>query len=324
MKIVRYHEKGAPDVLLVEDLPVPEPSDGEVLVRVEAAGINYADTLRRSGRHYPVPTELPHSPGNEVVGIIEQLGTGVDAAKLGQRVFATVSGGGYAEYAVARVEQTFTLMPGLDPVDAMAVFSQGLTAAVMLREAAHLKEGETILVPAAAGGVGSLAVQLSCIFGASKVIGLASSPEKREIVLGLGASAAVDYTKEGWAKDVLDATDGIGVDIALETSGGAVFYETLNAVRQQRGRVVVFGNSNDEAVSVNPRQLLVRNMTLTGFFIPGYPELRDGVLEELSHLVVEHKLIPQIGGTFPLEEAPRAHAMIGDRRSTGKLIFVPA
>lgn len=323
MKIVRFHEKGVPEVLKVEDAPVPEPREGEVLIRVEAAGINYGDTLRRGGRHYPLPTPLPYAPGNEVVGVIEKVGAGGDSSQIGQRVFASPPSGGYAEYTVASASTVYPTPNGLDPVNAVAIMDQGISAALILKRAGRIKVGDTVLIPAAAGGVGALAVQLARIYGASKVIGLASTVEKRALVCSIGADTAIDYTQENWSKQVIDATDGVGVDLALEMSGGAVFQETLLAVRQQHGRVAIYGNASDEAVAFNPRLLVGRNMSITGFLLPGNADARGETLAELSQFVLDGRLKPQIGGTFSLEEAPEAHRAMETRNSTGKLILVP-
>lgn len=237
MKIVRFHEKGVPEVLKLEEHPIPAPGAGEALIRVEAAGVNYGDTLRRSGRHYPIPTPLPYAPGTQTIGMIERLGEGVDKALLGQRVFAAVPGGGYADYAIGSAATAYPCPAELPAAQAIAIMDQGATAALVLKVAGRIRAGDTVLVPAAAGGVGSLAVQLARIYGASRVIGLASTAAKRTLVVSLGADTAIDYTQDNWSQAVLDANGDKGVDLALEMTGGAVFHETLKAVKPQFGRV---------------------------------------------------------------------------------------
>jgi NADPH:quinone reductase len=323
MKIIRFHAKGAPEVLAIEDHAIPVPAAGNVLVRVEAAGVNYGDTLRRSGRHYPIPTPLPYAPGTQVIGTIERLGEGVEATLLGQRVFAAVPQGGYAEYAVGPAAMTYPCPAALSAPQAIAIMDQGATAALVLKLAGRVQSGDTVLVPAAAGGVGSLAVQLARIYGASRVIGLASTAEKRRLVVSLGADAAIDYTQDNWSKAVLDANGGKGVDLALEMTGGAIFYETLKAVVAQFGRVVIYGNASDEAVDFNPRLLVGRNMTITGFMLPAARALVPGILTELAGFVLDGRLKPEIGSVYPLAEASAAHRALETRSSTGAQVLVP-
>jgi NADPH:quinone reductase len=323
VKIVRFHTKGAPEVLAVEDCAQPIPGDAEVLIRVEAAGVNYGDTLRRSGRHYPLPTPLPYAPGTQVIGEIEALGNGVDLALLGRRVFAAVPSGGYADYAVGPAATCYDCPPTLAALEAIAIMDQGVTAALVLKVAGRIQAGDTVLVPAAAGGVGSLAVQLAKIYGASQVIGLASTVEKRILAQGCGADAVVDYTRDGWSEAVLEATCGKGVDLALEMTGGAVFHETLKAVKGQFGRVVIYGNASDQAVEFNPRALVGRNMSLTGFLLPAARALVPEILKELAYFVQDGLLKPAIGGVHALHEAATAHRALETRASTGSLVLVP-
>lgn len=323
MRIVRFHTKGTPDVLMVENQAIPVPAAGNVLLRVEAAGVNYGDTLRRSGRHYPIPTPLPYAPGTQVIGTIAGLGEGVDASLLGQRVFAAVPNGGYAEYAEGPAATTYPCPAALTGPQAIAIMDQGATAALVLKLAGRIQAGDTVLVPAAAGGVGSLAVQLARIYGASRVIGLASTAEKRALVVALGADAAIDYTQDDWSQAVLEANGGKGVDLALEMTGGAVFHETLKAVSAQFGRVVIYGNASDQAVDFNPRLLVGRNMTIAGFLLPAARAHLPEILAELAGFVIDGRLKPQIGGVYPLAEAPAAHHALESRQSTGALVLVP-
>jgi NADPH2:quinone reductase len=323
MKIVRYREKGPPEVLTVEEETIPIPGGGEVLVRVEAAGVNYGDVLRRSGRHYPIPTPLPHAPGSDVIGVVDAIGNGVEPSMIGRRVFATARTGAYAEYAVGPANRTYPVPEGLDPIVGIALMSQGCTAALILKRPGRLQPGESVLVPAAAGGVGSMAVQLAKLYGAGIVVGLASTPAKRAVVSELGADAVVDYTQDGWATQVLNHNGGSGVDLALEMSGGPVFYETLQAVRAQNGRMVVFGNASDNRVSITPDVLLARNMNVSGFMLGAHAASRGDILAELSAFVLEGKLKVQIGGVYSLAEAPQAHRAIEARTSVGKLVITP-
>lgn len=193
MKAVVFHEHGSPEVLQVQDVPVPSPRQGCVLLRVEAASVNYADCVRRRGDYYPSPTPLPHISGAEVVGVVEAVGEGVDASIIGERVFGAPNGGGYAEYAAVPYHLTFPFPDGITPATGIALFIQGLTAALVLRETGRLQKGDSVFVQGAAGGVGSLAVQLAKLYGAGKVIAGASSEEKRDYARSLGADAVLDY-----------------------------------------------------------------------------------------------------------------------------------
>ena len=322
MKIVRYHEKGAPDVLRVDDVPMPSPRDGQVLIRVEASGISYGEVLQRGGRFYPVPVTLPAHPGLKVAGVVEGVGPGADAALVGKRVYTRLTGGGYSEYVVAPASGCVVLPEGVTSVDAVAVLSDGTTAAVLLKHAARLQPGQSVFVPAAAGGLGYMAVQLARLYGAGMVIGAASSPEKRKLVLDLGANAVVDYTQEGWAARVIAANGGEGVDIALEMTGGPIFYQTLEIVRPT-GIVVNYGNASDTESLVNPRQLLIKGLTLAGFTVRHYPSQAEAAQQEVLTFLAAGRL-SAISTTYPLEEASKAHAAIEQRRSQGRQILVPA
>ena len=322
MKIVRYHEKGAPEVLRVEDAPMPSPGEGQVLIRVEASGVSYGEVLQRGGRFYPVPVTLPAHPGLKIAGVVEQVGPGADAALVGRRVYVTLTGGGYSEYVVAPSSGCIVLPEGVASVDAVAVLSDGTTAAVLLKHAARLQPGQNVFVPAAAGGLGYMAVQLARLYGAGSVIGAASSPEKRKLVLDLGANAVVDYTREGWSAQVIAANGGEGVDIALEMTGGPIFYQTLEIVRPT-GIVVNYGNASDTESLVNPRQLLLKGLTLAGFTVRHYPSQAAAARQEVLSFLASGRL-SALSTTYPLERASEAHAAIEQRRSQGRQILVPA
>jgi NADPH2:quinone reductase len=223
MRAIRFHRTGGPEVLQMEDLPKPQVRAGEVLVHIEAAGVNYADTVRRRGIYYPRPTPLPHIAGAEFVGVVEAAGADDDAELVGTRVIGAGDGGGYAEYIAVPAPAVFPFPHGIEPAPATALYIQGLTAALILKKSAWLKDGESVFVEAAAGGVGSLAVQLARLYGAGLVIGGASTEVKRAMACRLGADVAVDYTQKGWSKKLREITGGHGVDIVMEMTGGVVF-----------------------------------------------------------------------------------------------------
>ena len=291
MKAIRYHEHGAPEVMKLEDFPMPTPQAGEVLIKITASSASYAQALQRSGR-YPIPVTLPHSPGGNVAGVIESVGEGVDPGLVGKRAYGQVTGASYAEYGVGPAKGFVVLPDNVSEVEAVAVLSDGATAYLILTTAGQFKPGQSVFVPAAAGGLGFVAIQLAKVMGASKVLGGASTPEKRQIVLDLGADAAIDYTQADWSKQVIAANGGQGVDLALEMSGGPIFYETLEAVRPG-GRIVNYGNASDTDSPINPRVLLRKNLTLRGFTGVLYPTERLAARDEVLKLLAAGKLTSQ-------------------------------
>lgn len=322
MKAVRFHEKGPAEVLTLEDVPKPAPGAGELLLRIEAAGISYGDVLRRRGGHYPVPTPLPCIPGEAVAGVVEAVGEGVSPDWLGKRVYGRVHSGGYAEYGAGVAQQFLALPDSVTSADAVAVMSDGITAALILKWVGKLTAGETVFIPAAAGGLGNVAVQLSRLYGAKRVFGGASTEAKRQAVLASGADAAIDYTAEGWSNVVKELNEGVGVNLALEMTGGPVLYETLEVV-QSGGRIVNYGNASDTDSPVNPRVLLRRNLTLSGFLITGsFMEERMVAGRELLGFLAAGKLRAEYT-CFPLGEAAEAHRKIESRASQGRMILLP-
>jgi NADPH2:quinone reductase len=326
MLAVRYYQHGGPEVLKCEEVPTPRPATHEVLIRVKAAGVNYADTVRRNGDYYPVPTVFPAIPGGEIVGSIEALGEGINHLEVGGNVFALIDQGGYAQYAVATASSIIPVPKGLDPVQGIALIVQGLTAALVLKETAGLHTGESILIQGAAGGVGLLSVQLAKIYGAGLVIAAAGSPEKREFALSLGADLAVDYTLSDWPQHVLKATNGHGVTIVQEMTGGHVFQQSLDCLAKF-GRLVVYGFASREPVNLDPGRLLPFNHTVKGFYLGGFlndkPELVSATLAELTGFVTSGRLKLHMGGVFPLTKAAEAHRLLEGRQTKGKLIILP-
>lgn len=322
MKAVRYHEKGDPGVLRVDEVEVPVPNAGELLIRIEFAGVNYGDVLQRSGGYYPIQHPLPTIPGSEVLGVVEGVGTGVDSSLIGRRVLGMARTGGYAEYTVGPATN-FELVPDdVNPQAALAGIWLGVTATLILTVRGQLEKGESVWVPAAAGGLGYLAVQLARSYGAAAVFGGASSEDKLKLVREAGADEAFDYTRPGWSEHVKQANGNTGVDLALETVGGSVLYETLEVVRAG-GRIVNYGNASDIESPINPRVLLRKNLTFSGF-MGGYPYTqRKAAHEEVVRLLRSGELNPLIGGVFGLDDAAQAHRALEDRTSTGKLIIVP-
>jgi NADPH:quinone reductase len=323
MRAVRFHEPGGPEVLRVEEVERPEPGEGEVLIRAQLAGVNYADTgVRRGMFHGPGEGELPMTPGFEVAGTVAALGDGVSGLAEGSRVVAVLPRGGYAEYAVAREESVVEVPEGVETAQASALLVQGITAYGVLHDAARLAEGESVLVMAAAGGVGSLAVQLARLAGARPVIGTTGSPDKLALIEDLGADRAVDYSREGWVERVLEATGGRGVDVVLESVGGEVGARSYDALAPL-GRLVFFGAASGEGLPAPDMwKLNMNGQTVSGY---GGPWIRPGAAararKEISHYLRSGELRVVLGGSFPLEEAAEAHRALEGRKTVGKVML---
>jgi NADPH2:quinone reductase len=324
MRAIRISEWGGPEVLeLAEDAPAPEPGEHELLVRVTRAGINFADTHARENS-YLARYELPLIPGAEVAGVVERDAHGFSA---GQRVVALVGTGGYAEYVAAPAATTFAVPEGIDDATALALLLQGLTAWHLYRTSAHLQPGESVVVHAAAGGVGTLAVQLGKPLGAGRVIATASTEAKRDLALELGADAAVDVTREDLTEALVEANLGERVDVVLEMAGGRVFDASLDALAPF-GRLVTYGIASREQNSVRTGSLMRKSRAVVGFWLMHClrrpAEMVDAPLQELFERAAAGELRVVEGDTYPLAEARRAHEDLQARRTSGKLMLDPA
>jgi NADPH2:quinone reductase len=315
MRAIQMSEYGGPEVLQLVDLPVPEPTTGEVLIRVNRAGLNFADTHRRTNT-YITKDVLPLVPGTEVAGVREDSG---------ERVVALCGSGGYAEYTTASEALTFPIPDGVEDEMALALVLQGLTAWHLYRTAGRVAQGESVVVHAAAGGVGSLAVQLGRPLGAGRVIATASTPEKRALALQLGADAAVDGAGEGLTERLLEANLGAPVDVVFEMAGGAVFDASLAALAPF-GRLVTYGNASGESTPLRSGSLMRHSRAVVGFWFAhclGRPAMIDVALADLFERVRRGELRVVTGPAYPLAEAARAQADLAGRRTTGKLTLDP-
>jgi NADPH2:quinone reductase len=316
MRAIRISRWGGPEVLeAVDDAPVPEPAAGEVLVRVARAGVNFADTHAREDA-YVARYELPLVPGAEVAGTVD-----------GRRVVALTGGtGGYAEWALAPAATTFDVPDGVDDDAALALLVQGLTAWHLLRTCAHLAPGESVVVHSAAGGVGSLAVQLARSLGAGRVIATASTEAKRDLALALGADAAVDVTRGDLAGALLEANGGAPAGVVLEAAGGRVFDASLDALAPL-GRLVVYGLSSRESAHPSTGHLLKHSKAVIGFWLQHCladpVRLLAGPLAELLALAAAGDLRPLPATVLPLSRARQAHEDLQARRTIGKLLLDP-
>jgi NADPH2:quinone reductase len=313
LKAIQIQEFGGPEKLESVELPDPAPGEGEVLVEVARSGINFADT-HATRNDYLAEQQLPLIPGAEVSGRTAD----------GRRVVSLLGGGGYAEKVVVPEALLIPIPDGVDDDQAAALLLQGLTAMALVRRCARIEAGETLVVEAAAGGTGSLAVQLGKQAGA-RVIGLASSEEKRALVERFGADATVDSRSESLEEAILAANDGKRVDAVLQMSGGDAFDAELAALAPF-GRMVVFGIASREQREVSTGALLQGSKSVIGFWLVHLLMRQAEVgpmIAELLGAVAAGELEVNVGEVYPLSEAARAHEDLIARRTSGKLLLDP-
>ena len=313
MRAIQITEFGGPEVLQIADLPDPTAPDGGVVIEVSSAGINWADT-HQAENSYLAPQELPMIPGGEAVGTTPD----------GKRVVGLVVGGGYAEKTVAFPVASWEVPDAVSDGQALALVLQGTTAWHLLRTSAQLREGESVVVHAGAGGVGTLAIQLAKKWGAGRVIATASSGEKRDLALRLGADAVVDSGADDLNAALREANDGKKVDVVLEMVGGATFEASLKALAPF-GRLVHFGQAGrDGAPKVDPGELMGRSQGVLGFWLVHMmqrPDLMTEAMEGMFAMVQAGELEPIVGGEYPLADARKAHEDLRARGTTGKLVL---
>ncbi|HWD81360.1 MAG TPA: zinc-binding dehydrogenase [Kribbella sp.] len=322
MKAIRMHGFGGPEVLRLDEIDVPEPDAGEVLVQVAVASVTYGDIMKRSGA-FGDQLPLPAGLGLEVAGTVAALGPGLTTPPVGTPVLAWVDSG-YAEYALAPAAAVVALPDGVDLRSAAVLPVKGTTAYQTLRRAGGLQAGESVLVHAAAGGVGSLALQIARLLGAETVIGTASSSAKLDHIRELGA-IAVDYTTDDWPQRVLEASGGRGVDLVLDSVGGSVARRTFDCLAPF-GRMVSFGAAGGTPVEVNAMSLITRNQSVTGYSLIGplqRPEPVSTDIKELLDHLGAARLHVTIANALPLAEAAEAHRAISDRRTIGSTLLLP-
>lgn len=314
MKAIQIEEFGGPEVLQYTEVPDPSPKLAEVVVNVKRSGVNFADT-HASRNDYLAEQTLPLIPGAEVSGQLND----------GRRVVALLGSGGYAEKIAVPQAQLIELPDGVDYDQAAGGLLQGLTAMALVHRCARIEPGETIVIEAAAGGTGTLAVQLAKSAGA-RVIGLASSERKRELVAGLGADATVDSRAEDLGAAIREANDGKRVDAVLHMSGGERFDAELG-VLAPLGRMVVFGIASREQREVSTASLLRGSKAVIGFWLAhllSRPDLLVPMIGDLLAAIAKGELTVTIGEVYPLSEAARAHEDLIARRTTGKLLLDPS
>lgn len=329
MKAIRVHQLGAPEVLRFEDVTDPKPQAGEVLIKIEAAGINYLDIYYRSGFHWGGHHRrpLPYIPGAEAAGTVVHVGVDVIGVQVGDRVAYGISNGygSYAQYYAVPAWNLFKLPSSVNSQIAAAVMLQGMTAHYLTHSTFPLKAGDSVLVHAAAGGTGLLLVQIAKMLGA-RVIGTTSSAEKARLVTQAGADAVVDYTKTDFAAEVKKLTDGRGVNVVYDSVGKATYEKSLDSLAPL-GMLVLFGQASGP---VPPFDTAVLNAK--GSLALARPSLTHNVANsadvakragDLFRWIEAGKLTVTIGKSYPLADAPAAHRDLESRATIGKLLLIP-
>ncbi len=323
MKSVLCREFGPPSSLVVSEVEEPVPGSGEVLVRVEACGVNFPDTLMIQGKYQQKP-DMPFAPGGEVCGTVAALGEGVTGPAVGTRVAALIPYGGFAEAVAVEAGRLVPVPEGVAPDAAAAVCAAYGTVLHALEDRGSLKAGETLLVLGAAGGVGMAAIQIGKLLGA-RVIAAASSAEKLEACRAAGADGLVDYTVEGWRDQVRKLTEGRGPDVVFDPVGGPYAEPALRSIGW-RGRYLVVGFAAGEIPRIALNLALLKNCAIIGVFYGEFvrrePANNRAMLARLFGWVAEGRLVPALSHRFPLERAGEALELLIDRRAVGKLLLV--
>ena len=320
MKAIRVNHTGGPEVLEYADADTPRPGKGQVLVRIEAIGVNFIDVYHRTGL-YKLAT--PFTPGSEAAGVVEAVGEGVARVREGDRVAYAMVPGAYAEYAAVPEEKLVVLPDGIDAKIAAATMLQGMTAHYLAVSTYPLREGNAALVHAAAGGVGALLVQIAKQRGA-RVFGTAST-KHLGIARDAGADVIIDYTTTDFEDEVMRATDGRGVDVVYDSVGKTTFDKSL-AVLARRGMLVLFGQSSGPVPPVDPARLAKNSLFLTRPSLAAYSATSDELnwrAGELFDWIRAGKLRVRVDREVPLRDAASAHRALESRQTTGKVLLIP-
>jgi NADPH2:quinone reductase len=322
MKAIQVKQPGGPEALELVDLPIPEPKENEVVVKVAASGVNFIDIYNREGR-YKLP--LPFVAGQEGAGTITAVGSKVSGIKVGDRVAWAGIQGSYAEYAAVPADRVVSVPSGVDDSTAAAAILQGMTAHYLCHDTYPLKRGETALVQAAAGGVGLLLVQMAHNIGA-RVIGTASTEEKAKLAREAGADEVILYTQVDFEAEAKRLTGGKGVDVVFDSVGKTTFEKGLNVLRP-RGYMVLFGGSSGAVAPIDPIQLMQKgSLFLTRPTLLHYIVTTDELRRRASavfEMIAAGKLKLRIAHTYPLTDAAQAHRDLAARKTTGKILLLP-
>jgi NADPH2:quinone reductase len=319
MKAVRIHAFGGPEVVTYEEIPQPVPGEGEVLFRVTSTCVNYADVQWRLGNY--VDRTLPATLGREAAGVIEAVGPGVTTLQVGQPIMARAIGGN-AQYAIAQVQNVFPCPPGLDMTQAGGMPIVFLTAYHLLRSLKPVQPGETVLVHAAASGVGTVLIQLCKQWGL-RSIATASTEAKLELARHLGADATINYTTQDFEAEVMRLTHQTGVPLILEAVGGEVTLKSMRCLAPF-GCLVNYGNASNQPVSL-PLSSLRDQRAAMGFSLPStFPRLdNQAAMAEILELILAQKVRLVVDQVLPLSEAAKAHAHLSNRGTLGKVLLIP-
>jgi NADPH2:quinone reductase len=322
MKAVVFDKVGGPEVLKIGEVPKPEVQPGTVLIKVRAAGINFADTLFRLGQYVMQP-QLPDTPGLEAAGEIEAVGAGVTNLRPGRRV-AALGSKMYAEYALAPATQVIPIPDSMSFEQAAAFPVQVLTAWHMLHTAHQTGPGQTVLVHSAAGGVGIVAVQIAKAAGA-RVIGTVSSDSKAALAKEYGADDVINYATKDFAAEANRLTGGRGVDLILDAVGATTFDKGLTCLAPF-GHLILYGRSGGAPQPLNLFRLFEKSTKVSGFVlytVAAVPDVMRRGIEESFRLIAQGKVKLLVGKSFPLAQAAEAHKFMESRQSTGKLVLIP-
>jgi NADPH2:quinone reductase len=322
MKAVRVHQYGGLEALKYEDVPLPEPKEGEARVKIEAIGVNFIDIYHRIGRYQG---SLPLTLGQEAAGTVDAVGKNVTDVRPGDRVVYASVQGSYAEYAIAPTWRLVPISEKVDAKQAAAVMIQGMTAHYLTFSTYPLKAGETALVHAAGGGTGQLLVQVSKRRGAH-VIGTVSTEEKAALAREAGADEVILYTQTDFVAEVKRLTNNAGVDVVYDSVGKDTFDQSLNCLRR-RGYMVLYGQSSGSVPPIDPQTLNAKgSIYLTRPFLGHYTADREELLSRVTDLfkwIAAGELKVRIDKTFPLAEVAAAHRYLEDRQSKGKILLIP-
>jgi putative PIG3 family NAD(P)H quinone oxidoreductase len=324
MLAIEISTPGEPDVLVPVERPMPVAGTNELLIDVAAAGVNRPDVMQRRGK-YPPPPGASDIPGLEVAGTVAALGDGVRDFRVGDKVCALVSGGGYAEYCVAPAPQCLPVPAGLDVVAAAAIPETFFTVWTNVFERGRLNTGESILIHGGSSGIGTTAIQLAHAWGA-RVFATAGSPEKCRACETLGAERAINYRDEDFVAAVRDATSGRGVDVVLDMVGAEYFPRNLEVLAIE-GRLVEIATQRGAKVELNLQTVMQRRLTITGSTLRARSieekgRVAAGVREHVWPLIESGKVRPHVFRTFPLREAAAAHRLMESSAHIGKIILV--
>ena len=322
MKAIQVSRTGGPEVLCYSEVPNPEPGPGEVLVEIEAIGLNYIDTYHRTGLY---PLDLPFIPGLEAAGTVAALGSEVSELQLGDRVAYAGVPGSYAEFVAAPQERLVSLPDGVDAAAGAAAMLQGMTSHYLVHGTYVVAEGDTVLIHAAAGGVGLILVQMAKLRGA-RVIGTVSTEEKAKLARDAGADETIRYTEQDFEAEVNRLTDGGGVHVAYDSVGKTTWEKSMNCLRP-RGFLVLFGNASGPVPPVDPL-LLSRNgsIFMTRPTLVDYTATREELqirADDVLGWFQSGKLRLRIDRTLPLSDAPEAHRLLEGRQTKGKVLMTP-